>query len=49
MGGHFGLRSAAAAFGRCSAAASSNPLDLADFDPGIGVAMERKKTGQLIE
>ena len=45
LGGHFGLRSAAAAFGRCSAAASSNPLAPADFVPGIGVAVVRKKTG----
>ena len=28
LGGHFGLRSAAAAFGRCSGAASSNRVSL---------------------
>ena len=38
-----GRSSAAAAFGCCSAAASSNPLAVADFVPGIGVAMVRKQ------
>ena len=43
LGGFFGLGSVAAPLGRCRAAASSNPLAVADFVPGIEVAVVSKK------